>query len=306
MLTKSFFSNAVLVLSTAVTFVTADYAISSPSSGVTWNKGQNVQVKWTVTSNTDSTVDVRLVYGNSNNLQFLRNLCSGIDPNAGVCNYVVPGDIKSDINYAIEVGKDPAHYGYSSYFTIVSQGSLSANQGCPNMGGNNCTSTLPCCSSSGYCGATIDYCGTGCDPRYSFNGKCEVPNSVPVINVAMPYAHPTLHAVANITIVAQLTLTVVPAVNQAKVSQANVLFQILARRLLLVRHPNQLANAEIASAHPTLHAVANIIIVAQLTLTVVPAVNQAKVSLANVLLQILARRLLLVRHPNQLANAEIA
>ncbi|CAG8575056.1 1686_t:CDS:2 [Ambispora gerdemannii] len=178
MISKVFLSTT-FFLATVTSFVAADYNVNTPASGVTWKKGQDVQVKWTVTSNTDKAVDVRLVYGNSNNLQFLRNLCSDLDPTVGVCNYNVASDIKSDINYAIQLGKDPAHYGYSSYFTIISQGDLPENKGCPNMGGNSCTSTLPCCSGSGYCGATADYCGTGCDPKYSFNGKCEVPASEP-------------------------------------------------------------------------------------------------------------------------------
>lgn len=44
-------------------------------------------------------------------------------------------------------------------------------------GGQNCPQSLPCCSSSGYCGATPEHCGNGCVAKYSFNGICKTPGS---------------------------------------------------------------------------------------------------------------------------------
>lgn len=103
-----------LSLVSTISFALADYSVTSPGSGSTWNKGDKVTVKWTVLSNSDSTVNVYLAKGAAVNLQRVATLCSGVGPNVGKCQYTV-GSLTSGVDYAIIVGNDPNHYGYSSY-----------------------------------------------------------------------------------------------------------------------------------------------------------------------------------------------
>lgn len=42
---------------------------------------------------------------------------------------------------------------------------------------NRYNSNYPCCSPYGYCGGNEQYCGAGCKPEYSLNGKCELPSA---------------------------------------------------------------------------------------------------------------------------------
>lgn len=164
-----------------VSFTLADYSISTPGTGTVWRKGQTVEVKWTVTSQTDKTVTVKLLRGLASNLQLVQTICSGVDPNVGRCSFVVPGNLVSDRDYACTVGNDVNHLGYSSFFSIESKGNLPAQKGCPNFGGQNCPSTLPCCSSAGYCGDTDAHCGQGCMPQFCFNGVCMKSGGSPTI-----------------------------------------------------------------------------------------------------------------------------
>ncbi|RHZ79255.1 hypothetical protein Glove_150g37 [Diversispora epigaea] len=155
--------------------VAADYYVDNPGAGIVWQFDKSYNVTWLDRSKNENTVDVRLVYGPADSLILFRTLCSKISPSAKFCSYTVPKDIPSGIDYAIIVGGVPANYGYSSYFTIISDGPLPENNGCPKMGGKNCSESLPCCSSSGFCGSSEAHCNAGCDPKHSFNGKCEVP-----------------------------------------------------------------------------------------------------------------------------------
>ncbi|KAG9294607.1 hypothetical protein G9A89_008086 [Geosiphon pyriformis] len=169
-----------LFSTTLPSIVQAGYSISQPSSGQVWKKGDAVKVKWSIDGQADTLVDVLLVSGKQDNLQLFTKLCTGLNPSVGVCDYTVAANIPSGLNYAIEVGNsnNGNNYGYSSYFTIESQGPLPESKGCPNMGGNDCSESLPCCSASGYCGKTKDYCGEGCQAKYSFNGVCVLPGQV--------------------------------------------------------------------------------------------------------------------------------
>ncbi|CAG8606016.1 10515_t:CDS:2 [Paraglomus occultum] len=168
---KLYFTLAFLFVSAM--FSNAAYNITTPGTGVVWNATEAVQVLWTGTDEPE--VDVNLLYGPADNLTLFAVLCSNVSSSLGECNYTVDPSIPSGINYAVSVGKLPEAYSYSSYFTIQTANPLPANTGCLNNGGYNCTQTLPCCSASGYCGATDAYCGTGCAPQFSFNGVCSVP-----------------------------------------------------------------------------------------------------------------------------------
>jgi len=186
MLSKTFYI-ATLLLGTAASFALADYAISSPGTGVVWKAGDSVKVLWKASGNNiENKVDVRLVKGDASNLQLITNLCQDIDPTIGECDYSVSQSLTSGRDYAIEVGKLSANFGYSSFFSIQASGDLSAPTGCPNFGGQNCPQSLPCCSSSGYCGATDAYCGNGCMAKYSFNGQCVLPGAASAVTSAAP------------------------------------------------------------------------------------------------------------------------
>ncbi|KAG9301253.1 hypothetical protein G9A89_012636 [Geosiphon pyriformis] len=176
MLSKVVFVSS-FVLATATSIVSAGYTITSPYSNLVWNKGDKVKVQWKINGQAEEKVDVRLVHGNAENLLFDFNLCSNVNPSAGECSYVVDDNIVSGIDYAVTVGKTPDKFAYSSYFTIKANGALSESKGCPNMGGKICPESLPCCSSSGYCGKTEEYCNNGCMAKYSFNGKCVLPGA---------------------------------------------------------------------------------------------------------------------------------
>ncbi|CAG8545081.1 6347_t:CDS:2 [Diversispora eburnea] len=156
--------------------IAADYYVDNPGAGSVWQFGKSYNVTWFDKSKNENTVDVCLVHGPADRLILFRTLCSKISPSTRFCSYTVPKDIPSGIDYAIIVGGVPANYGYSSYFTIISDGPLPENNGCPKMGGKNCPESLPCCSSSGFCGSSEAHCGVGCDPKHSFNGKCAVPD----------------------------------------------------------------------------------------------------------------------------------
>ncbi|CAG8532897.1 12125_t:CDS:2 [Ambispora gerdemannii] len=176
MFAKTFIFSSML-LAAATTLTSASYSISYPGSGVVWKKGDKVQVKWSASGQVEKLIDIRLVHGNAENLLFNFNLCTNVNPWDGQCDYVVGSDIPSGIDYAVTAGKEPQNYGYSSYFTIQANGPLPENKGCPNMGGKLCPKTLPCCSSSGFCGDSVAHCGTGCVPKFSFNGQCVIPGS---------------------------------------------------------------------------------------------------------------------------------
>ncbi|CAG8645431.1 444_t:CDS:2 [Paraglomus brasilianum] len=154
-------------------FSNAAYNITTPGTGVIWHAFDAVQVLWTGTD--EPNVDVRLVSGPAENLTQFTVLCTDVPSSVGLCNYTVDENIPSGINYAVTVGKLPENYAFSSYFSIQTKDPLPANTGCPNFGGYNCTQTFPCCSASGYCGATEGHCGTGCVPQFSFNGICGIP-----------------------------------------------------------------------------------------------------------------------------------
>ncbi|CAG8584501.1 14384_t:CDS:2 [Acaulospora morrowiae] len=173
--------SAILFLFTIAPFVLADYSITNPGTGVTWKKGDTVTVEWIITSKTDNTVDVKLLRGRAENLQPVITLCTGVDPTVGHCNFAVPDNLASDHNYAVTVGNDVSHTGYSSFFSIESSGDLPPQSGCPNFGGQNCPSTLPCCSFAGYCGDSDDHCGRGCMPQFSFNGLCVKSGGAPPV-----------------------------------------------------------------------------------------------------------------------------
>ncbi|CAG8809733.1 23819_t:CDS:2, partial [Racocetra persica] len=128
-----------------------DYSVSSPAAGVVLNKGDILCVLWSVISKTDTSIDVKLTHGDPQNLQLDMVLCSNIDPKVGQCNYTI-GDLPSRRDFAIIVGKNPDHLGFSSFFAIKSVGPLPQSTGCPNFGGHDCPETLPCCSASGFCG----------------------------------------------------------------------------------------------------------------------------------------------------------
>ncbi|CAG8495579.1 11532_t:CDS:2, partial [Dentiscutata heterogama] len=169
---RSFLAYTLFLLMTFITFSTADYTVNSPAAGMVYNKSDILPVSWNVTSNTDKIINVTLAHGNSQNFTQDMVLCSNINPNVGQCNYTI-GNLTSRRDYVVIVGKDPAHVGYSNYFAINSTGPLPPPSGCPNFGGYDCPESLPCCSASGFCGNTGDYCGTGCDPTHSFNGDSE-------------------------------------------------------------------------------------------------------------------------------------
>ncbi|CAG8482068.1 11016_t:CDS:2 [Ambispora leptoticha] len=181
MFAKTFLLSSML-LATATNLVSASYSISSPGTGVVWKAGDKVQIKWTASGQVETRIDIRLVHGDAANLVYDFNLCSNVNPWDGQCSYVVDSNIASGIDYAVTAGKSPENFGYSSYFTIQARGPLPENKGCPNMGGKLCPKSLPCCSSSGYCGDSAAHCGAGCIPKYSFNGQCVIPGAQGTIN----------------------------------------------------------------------------------------------------------------------------
>jgi len=161
---------SLLFLLSSASFSAANYVITSPGTGTIWNKGESVEVLWTGTD--EPNVDVRLVHGPAVNLKEYAVLCTNVASSAGKCSYTVDSNIPTGFDYAITVGKDPAKYGYSSFFTIKGKGVLPPPKGCRNFGGQDCPESLPCCSKDGYCGNTPAHCGAGCVAKYSFNGKC--------------------------------------------------------------------------------------------------------------------------------------
>ncbi|KAK9766483.1 hypothetical protein K7432_004397 [Basidiobolus ranarum] len=146
--------------------------VITPGTGVVWKTGSNVTVSWT--GSVETSVDVRLVHGEASNLQLaLPNpICYNKGGPDGSCSYVVPSQLSTARDYAVTIGRVPENYQYSSYFTIQGKEPLPENEGCPNFGGHICPQSMPCCSEGGYCGGSSEYCGTGCLPQYSFNGRC--------------------------------------------------------------------------------------------------------------------------------------
>ncbi|CAG8434500.1 15533_t:CDS:2 [Funneliformis mosseae] len=182
----SIFISSILLLCSAL-FASADYGVSSPPAGEIFKIGDKLEIKWTVGNIIEPSVDVKLVHGPAENLQLFRKLCT-LDPKEGTCTTIVDESIPSGIDYAIIVaGKET---GFSSYFTIQAKGPLPENKGCPKMGGKDCPENLPCCSASGFCGATEGHCGTGCDPKHSFNGKCQLPGTSQKEPVKEPVKEP--------------------------------------------------------------------------------------------------------------------
>ncbi|KAF0554759.1 polysaccharide deacetylase family protein [Gigaspora margarita] len=181
---RSFLSYPFLLLAAFIPFSTADYIVNSPTSGQIFNKGDQLSASWTSNSEADKVVSVNLTYGDPTNLQLAMVMCKDIDPKVGQCNYTI-GDLPSRRDYSVAVGN--SYIGYSSYFVINSTGPLPPPSGCPNFGGHDCPASLPCCSSSGFCGNSDEYCGTGCDPAHSFNGQCiKAGQSSPATNSTPP------------------------------------------------------------------------------------------------------------------------
>uniref|UniRef100_A0A1D1YM56 Lectin-B n=1 Tax=Anthurium amnicola TaxID=1678845 RepID=A0A1D1YM56_9ARAE len=168
---------SLLLFLSSASFSAANYVVSNPGTGVTWNGDDNVKIEWTGTD--EKFVDVRLVHGPAANLQLYAVICADVPSSAGKCNYKVDGNIPSGRDFAITVGKSPNLYGYSSFFSIKAKGPLPDSTGCPNFGGQNCPESLPCCSAAGYCGSSDAHCGAGCMTKYSFNGKCGSNQSPP-------------------------------------------------------------------------------------------------------------------------------
>ncbi|RIA90117.1 hypothetical protein C1645_805916 [Glomus cerebriforme] len=156
-------------------YVNAGYEVVFPGTGTVLQAGELSNVTWNLNTDgpTEPLVDVRLVSGSPANLQEVFTICKGVDPAIKKCDFAVPLDSVTRIDYAITIGKSPDNYGYGSYFTINGTGLIPPNYGCPNMGGYNCEGDIPCCGTDGYCGKGADFCGTGCQPQFSVKGSCK-------------------------------------------------------------------------------------------------------------------------------------
>ncbi|CAB4400738.1 unnamed protein product [Rhizophagus irregularis] len=156
-------------------YANAGYEVTSPTTGTLINGGDYASVIWNINNvgPTEKTVDVILNNGPPENLVPIYTLCKGIDPNVKTCNFPVPADMPTGIDYTIAVGGIPDNYAYSNYFTIKGVGEIPPNNGCPNMGGHVCNSAdLACCGVDGFCGIGPNFCGTGCQPQFSLAGSC--------------------------------------------------------------------------------------------------------------------------------------
>jgi len=156
-------------------YANAGYDITFPGTGNSLQNGTLANATWTISTDgpTESLVDVILYSGPPESLQAITTLCKDIDPKLQKCDFTVPANSLTKIDYAITVGKLPDNYAYSSYFTIEGAGEIPPNNGCPNMGGHLCESvTLACCSSTGFCGKGSDFCGVGCQQQFSMAGAC--------------------------------------------------------------------------------------------------------------------------------------
>ncbi|CAG8538261.1 9907_t:CDS:2 [Funneliformis mosseae] len=166
----------------------AGYTVTFPSSGDVLDAKTPYNVTWILNQDTptEPAVDVRLVMGPPENLKEQMKICKNIDPAALSCPFLVPPTMATGIDYAITVGKDPANYGYTPFFTIQGVGEVPLiNNGCPNMGGHSCNSLAsPCCGVNGFCGNGPNFCGEGCQAAYSNGGTCVQPEPAkePVTN----------------------------------------------------------------------------------------------------------------------------
>ncbi|CAG8475599.1 8878_t:CDS:2 [Paraglomus brasilianum] len=184
-----FLSTIVLSLSASIH---ASYVFTFPPVGQTLSLGQSYNVTWETQVDDipiEPLVDVLLSHGEPGNLTIDYAICTNVPSSSQSCFYTPSADSPSGQDYAFIVGKAQPSYAYSNYFALNSTGPLPDNIGCPAMGGHNCTESLPCCSSNGYCGSSVDYCGVGCLPQFSFNGVCLAPSPSP--SSSTPGASPT-------------------------------------------------------------------------------------------------------------------
>ncbi|KAK5395803.1 hypothetical protein LTR79_006556 [Exophiala xenobiotica] len=68
-----------------------------------------------------------------------------------------------------------AHPGNGRFPPLLAR-ATSPDNSCGGTNGYTCPSYMPCCSKYGWCGSTIDYCGTGCQATY---GTCTVGTTSP-------------------------------------------------------------------------------------------------------------------------------
>src|SRR5438128_1991908 len=105
----------ILISFSSIFYTSAHYTVIEPATGVTCKAGERVKIRCTLSGSSEDTVDVILVHGKPENLQFVFNVCENIKASDGECEYSVDGQIKSGVDYSVTIGKDPAEYGYSSY-----------------------------------------------------------------------------------------------------------------------------------------------------------------------------------------------
>ena len=65
---------------------------------------------------------------------------------------------------------------FLSFASVATSLTVSPDNSCGAANGFTCPSTLPFCSSSGWCGTSQAYGGQGCQALYSFVGKCAAPS----------------------------------------------------------------------------------------------------------------------------------
>ncbi|CAG8492786.1 7816_t:CDS:2 [Paraglomus occultum] len=171
LLNKFLFVHAIVLLLSAT--IHASYQVTFPPVGQILFLGQSYNVTW---ENQDDSipiepmVDVLLSHGEPGNLTIDYPICANIPSSDQLCVYTPAATDPSRQDYVFIVGKSQPNYGYSNYFVLNSTGPVPDSSGCPAMGGHNCTESLPCCSSSGFCGSSADHCGVGCLSQFSFNG----------------------------------------------------------------------------------------------------------------------------------------
>ena len=150
----------------------ASYTIVDPVSDSTWIKGRPATVRWQVSGEVKGPVTVVLAHGDANQLEAVATVCADVAATALACTFAVPGTLASGVDYAVEVRSTPQYtpdWAFSSYFAVRDDGEAAsgAATGCAHNGGRECARDLPCCSAYGYCGATPDFCGAGCQAAHS-------------------------------------------------------------------------------------------------------------------------------------------
>ncbi|KAK9767996.1 hypothetical protein K7432_001726 [Basidiobolus ranarum] len=119
----SHLTTLIAVLSSVVTYVNADAAITAPL-GASWKAGSSNIITWTENNEGEpmpATFDISLMQGKPTSLQLVSTIASSVDSASGQYKWDIPAGQAPANDYSIRLGNPPVVF-YSPAFEIVAGG----------------------------------------------------------------------------------------------------------------------------------------------------------------------------------------